>query len=257
MSGSGTAVIIPPGTNTGAAAGVPAAMGNAAFLPRGVPTMEQLLAWYSVNRKGWEAVRQSEYDSNAYAAAGVNSLAFFQVPQGSGTGFGGAAKTPSDTSMVLSGQLPAQQEFVVESISVEFWPTTPTVAAQMPAAYGAAAIAQIINDAYIFTRSGNLTFFIGSKNYVVEGPMNKFPSMTNFHLDAALSDATTAAASSQSRIAYGYSVGKPYMLSPLKILLISNQNFNVTLWWPEGAQAITNPARVFVRLQGMLFRASQ
>lgn len=239
------------------AGGLPATMAQAMILPRGVPTMEQIIAWYSVNRRGWEALRQNFYDSNAYPAAGSQALAFFQVPKGQGTGFGGAAKTPSDTNMDLAGQLPAQQEFVVESISVEFWPTTPTVAAQMPAAFGAQAISQIINDAFIFTRSGNLTFFIGSKNYVVEGPMNKFPSKQNFHLDAALSDTSTAGANLQSRIAYGYAVGEPYRLSPLKILLISNQNFNVTLNWQEGVQAITNPARVFVRLNGMLFRASQ
>lgn len=252
MSGSGQQVVPNPVTG-----GLPSNMANAIFLPKGVPTMEQIIAWYSVNRRGYEAIRQNFYDSNAYPAAGVQALAFFQVPKGQGTGFGGAAKTPSDTNMDLAGQLPAQQEFVVESISVEFWPTTPTVAAQMPAAFGAQAIAQVVNDAYIFTRSGNLTFFIGSKNYVVEGPMNKFPSKQNFHLDAALSDATTAGSAFQSRVAYGYALGEPYRLSPLKILLISNQNFNVTLNWQEGVQAITNPARVFVRLNGMLFRASQ
>lgn len=226
-------------------------------LPRGVPSMDQIVSWYAVNRPAWEAVRQNLYDSVAYPAAGSLSLAFFQVPQGQGTGFGGAAKTISDTNMQLAGQLPANQEFVVESIQVEFWPTTPTVAAQMPAAFGAQAIAQIINDAYIFERSGNLTFFIGSKNYVQEGPMNKFPSEQNFHLDAAAADVTTAGASFQTRIAFGYGVGKPYRLTPLKTLLISSQNFSVTLAWPEGVQAITNPARIFVRLMGMLFRASQ
>lgn len=222
----------------------------------GPPTMAQL-ARYTVNRPGWEAVNWELFDSATYAAAGQLTLNFFQNPEGQGTGFGGGTKTASDTNMVSGGQLPAAQEFLVKQIEVAFWPTMPTVAAQMPAAYGAAAISQIVNDAYIFTRSGNLTLTIGSKNYVQDGPMNRFPSCRNFHLDAAAADATTAAASSQTRIAYAYAVGMPWRASPADLLLVSNQNFVVQLAWPEGLQAITNPAIVRVYLGGYLYRMSQ
>ena len=90
-----------------------------------VPNRAQL-ARYSVNRPGWEAVRQSLFDHQAYAAAGTTQLTFFALPQGQG------GKTASDTNMVAAGQLPANQEFLVQSIEVLLFPTTPTVAAAIP-----------------------------------------------------------------------------------------------------------------------------
>lgn len=222
----------------------------------GVPSYDSLSA-YNVNRDGWEAIKQSLYDSQAYAAAGATSLSFFQLPVGQGTGFGGAAKTFSDTNILSPGQMPANQEFLIQSVEVSFFPTTPTVAAQMPAAFGAQAIAQIVNDAYIFYRAGNLNLIIGSKSYLQEGPLLRFPPKAYFEVHAALADVTTAGANLQSRIAYATARGRPYMLQPANLRLVSNQNFNCQLSWPEGLQAITNPARIFVILDGILYRRSQ
>lgn len=219
-------------------------------MANGVPNRQQL-AKYNVNRPGWEAIRATLYDFQAYPAAGSLNLQFFAIPNGQG------GKTFSDTNMALAGQLPANINFLVQSIEVVFFPTTPTVAAQMPAAFGAQAIAQIVNDAYIFRRSGNLEFIVGSKPYLQDAPMCKFPSKTYYQLDAALADVTTAGAALQSRIAYGDAKGRPYLLSPADLLLESNQNFSVFLRWPEGLQAITNPARVGVVLDGILYRRSQ
>lgn len=222
-----------------------------------VPNRGQL-AKYSVNREGWEAIRQSLYDFQQYAAAGHTQLSFFNLPVGQGTSYaGGGTKNLSDTNMTLAGQLPANQEFLVQSVEVVFIPTTPTVAAAMPAAFGAQVAAVQVNDAYIFRRSGNLAFIIGSKPYLQEAPMARFPAKTHFCLEAALADVTTAGANLQSRIATAYQTGRPYLLSPVDLLLVQNQNFNVTLNWPEGAQAIINPARVGVILDGILYRKSQ
>lgn len=229
-------------------------VGNA---PNGVPSYDALSA-YNVNRDGWEAIKQSIYDSQAYAAAGATSLSFFQLPVGQGTGFGGAAKTFSDTNILSPGSMPANQEFLIQSVEVNFFPSTPTVAAQMPAAFGAQAIAQIVNDAFIFYRAGNLNLIIGSKSYLQEGPLLRFPPKAYFEVtSAALSDVTTAGAALQSRIAYATARGRPYMLQPANLRLVSNQNFNCQLSWPEGLQAITNPGRIFVILDGILYRRSQ
>lgn len=209
------------------------------------------LSKYVVNREGWEAIRQTLYDHNAYPAAGVTTLNFFAQP------IGQAGKTLSDTNLTLAGQLPTNIEFLATSIEVHFFPTTPTVAAQMPAAFGAQAAAELVNDSYIFYRSGNLVFLVGSKDYLQEGPLVKFPPKTSFTVRGALADATTAGADLQSRIAYPWVCGRPYMLSPANVLLTSNQNFNVSLNWPEGLQAIANPARVGVYLDGILYRRSQ
>lgn len=240
-------------TMQAAPGGMPMAPSNAIALP--IPNRSQLDA-FNVNREGWEGFTNTLYDSAAYLAAGHTQLNFFSTPIGQGTGFGGGAKSATDTNMTLAGQMPANQEFLVQSIEVMFCPTTPTVAAQMPAAFGAQAIAQIINDAYIFYRAGNLNFVIGSKSYCFEAPLMKFPSKAFFELHAAVADVTTAGAALQSRIAFGTARGRPYLLkAPLRI--VSNQNFNLSLNWPEGVQAITTPARVVVTLDGVFYRRSQ
>lgn len=216
----------------------------------GVPTRADL-ARYQVNRPGWEAIRQTLYDYQAYAAAGQTQLSFFQAPVGQ------SGKTLSDTNMTLAGQLPANQEFLVQSVELLFLPTTPTVAAQLPSAFGADAVQALVNDAYIFGRAGNLNFTVGSKPYLQEAPLGRFPPKANFDVAAGLSSSTTAAAALQTRTGFGKWVGRPYLLTPAEILLVSNQNFVVTLAWPEGVQAIANPARVGVILDGILYRRSQ
>jgi hypothetical protein len=220
-----------------------------------VPNRSQLDA-YNVNRDGWEAITNTLYDSLPYPAAGLLVASFFTTPIGQGVGFGGGVKSFSDTNMTNPGSLPANQEFLITSIELLFSPTTPTVAAAMPAFFGAQAAAVLINDAYIFYRAGNLTLTIGSKAYCQEAPLMKFPAKAYFHLDAALSDATTAGAAFQNKISFGTARGRPYLLkAPLR--LVSNQNFSVVLNWPEGLQVISNPARVTVSLDGILYRRSQ
>lgn len=214
-----------------------------------VPNRAQL-SKYSVNREGWEAIRQSLYDYQVYAAAGQSQLSFFTSPLG-------GTRTLTDTNMTLAGQLPKNQEFLIQSIEVFFSPTTPTVVAQMPAAFGAAAIAQVVNDAYIVGRGGNLVLTIGSKPYLQEAPLGRFPQKASFGVEGAASDTSTAGASLQARIVFGKWQGRPYLLDPAPLLLPENQNFSVALSWPEGVQAITNPGRIGVILDGILYRRSQ
>lgn len=214
-----------------------------------VPNRAQL-SKYTVNRPGWEAIRQSLYDYQVYAATGHSQLSFFTSPLG-------GTRTLTDTNMTLAGQLPKNQEFLVQSVEVFFSPTTPTVAAQMPAAFGAQAISQIVNDCYIVGRGGNLVFTIGSKPYLQEAPLGRFPQKASFTVEGAAADVSTAGASFQSRIMFGKWGGRPYLLDPAALLLPENQNFSVALSWPEGVQAIANPGRIGVILDGILYRRSQ
>lgn len=208
------------------------------------------LSKFVVNRAGWEAIKQTFYDFQAYAAAGVTTLNFFALPVGQG------GKTLSDTNMTLAGQLPTNQEFLVTGIQVYFLAGTPTVAKSMPSIFGAPAIASNVNDAYIFRRQGHLIFTIGSKDYLQEAPLFKFPQKNSFHAEAGYAG-TTALSAGARATTYGDANGAPYMLSPANLLLTSNQNFSVSLNWPEGVQAITDPARVGVVLDGILYRRSQ
>lgn len=218
--------------------------------PGGVPSLSDLQR-YAVNRDGWEAVRQTLYDYQAYAAAGQSQLSFFQVPVGQ------SSKTLSDTNMTNAGILPANQAFLVESIEVQFFPTVPAVAASNPSSFGAPALAALVNDSYLVSRTGNLVLTIGSKPYLSEAPLGKFPPKTHFQVHGAQSDSTTAGAAQATRTVFGFWAGRPYLVSPVKLLLIATQNFSVTLNWPEGVQAITNPARIGVVLDGILYRKSQ
>ncbi len=212
--------------------------------PRSISEFQKFV----VNRPGWEIIRQGLYDRQAYPAAGATQLNFFTAAPG--------GRTLSDTNMTLAGQLPTNQNFLIQSIEILFFPTTPTVAAQMPAVFGAQAVAAIINDAYIFRRAGNLNLNIGSKSYLQEAPLGKFPASQQFHLEAAAADVSTAGANFQTRIAFADMIGRPYLVDP-NITLVENQNFSVSLNWPEGVQAITNPASVYVTLAGVLARRSQ
>jgi len=214
-----------------------------------VPNIAQL-ATFQVTLPGYEAITQSLYDRLTYAAAGQTQLGFFATPNGQG------GKTLSDTNMQLAGQLAANNQFLIQSVELRFVPTTPTVAAAMPAAFGAGAVAVQVNDSYIFYRAGNLVLNIGNKVYLQEAPLGKFPSKAYFTVNAAVADATTAAANLQSRIAYGHSDGRPYLLKA-PLLLEQNQSFGVTLNWPEGVQAISNPAQVQCVLDGIFYRKSQ
>lgn len=228
----------------------------------GIPVLASLAAAgnYSVNLNSYEALTQSLYDSGAYPTAGLAQLTFFQYAVGAGTGvISNAAKTLEDTNMQFGGALPAMQAYIVCSIEVEYQPGISSAgfaAAELPSVFGAQLAANQVNDAYKVRSTGWLNFNIGSKSYMNEGPLMKFPASNDFEIDAAVCDATTAAASSQSRIAYGKAVGPAYLLSPNNLLLVPQQNFNVTLNWST-VETVTAAGRIFVRLMGQLLRAAQ
>jgi hypothetical protein len=221
----------------------------------GFPSFQQAANAYAVTTGGWEAIRQSLYDSQQYVAAGSTNLSFFNIPLGQGTSWTGTgAKNLEDTNMQLAGQLPQNNAMLVQSIEVEFWPVTPTVAADMPSINVTPSVVYpTINDVYIFRRAGSLIFNVGNKQYLQEAPLAKFPGKTSFHLDAAVADAD-AAAVKQTVIAFADVIGRPYGVQGL--FLQPTQAFNIQLAWGT-AQAIVNPARVFVRLDGIFYRQSQ
>lgn len=232
-----------------------AAAAAAAAIASPIPTRSQLDA-YNVNRQGWEGITQALYDSNAYPAAGQNVLSFFNLPIGQGTGVGGGTKTLSDTNMTLAGQMAANTEFLIQSIEVIFQPSRPAVAGGNPSEFHVAAINPLVNDSYLFWQGGNLVLTIGSKDYLQEGPLGVFPPKAWFEVQGAYSDTTTAGLGQTNQLNFASARGRPYLLKAA-LRLVSNQNFGVTLNWPEGKAAITNPARVFVRLDGVFYRRSQ
>lgn len=210
-----------------------------------VPSIDDLTK-YSVNRGGqYEVIGSSLYDFTTYALAGQTELNFFQTPQGQG------GKTLADTNMEAAGSLPAPKNFLATSIEINFWPGV------NPGVFGAQAAPLYLNDTFALAKSGYLEFYIGSKNYVQEGPLNVFPAQNGLVVAAAAADATTAGANMQTLVDYANMGGKPYVFAS-PIALVSNQNFRVSLKWPTAVPLPSGAnARIGVRLRGFLYRLSQ
>jgi len=212
-----------------------------------VPTLKDLKA-FEVNRSdSQEVIRQSLYDFQTYDAAnGHSTINFFQVPVGQ------SSKTLEDTNMEIAGSLPSPKRFLAESVEVFFFP------GDDPSSFGAQAANDFVNDVYKVLKTGYLRLFIGSKDYLIEGPLLRFPQKVCFDFDSALSDATTAGSDAQSVIAYATAKGRPYRLQP-PVLIPPTQNFKVEIAWPNGAQSLNsaNDAKIGVVLDGLLYRLSQ
>jgi hypothetical protein len=231
-----------------------------------IPSLSQLQT-YSVNRAGAEGLRQTLFDFLLYPTPGQTQLNFFALPQGQGItsalgGTVGTSKTIGDTNMNVSGMLPAGQSYLITSIEALFFAGTSATANTFTlaapgvfAAIAAAAVVAQINDVATFYSGGNLNLFIGSKSYLSESPLMRFPPKTQLTIDAAV--ASNSATLGESAVASAKISGRPYMVEP-PIYLENNQNFVVSMNWPG---AVATPSgfngRVGVILDGYLYRNSQ
>ena len=223
----------------------------------GVPTKQEMMR-YSVNRPGaQEVVRQSLYDFQTYDATnGHSTLTFFQVPAGQ------SSKTKEDTNMELAGTLPAPKNMLVQSIEIRFYPgVNPSTVNNNDADFDLTS-AEFINDVYTLAKKGFLRLFIGSKDYLLEAPLDRFPAKSYLNVAAATAAAYTQASGAdgarQANVQYATLGGRPYNLVP-PITLPATQNFSVSLEWPGGAQALPSgvDGRIGIILDGLLFRLSQ
>ncbi len=211
-----------------------------------VPSLVDLQS-FDVNRRGeYEGIRQSLYDSATYAAAGQTQLQFFQTPRGQ------SSKTAADTNIESAGQLPQPKNFLVESIEIYLYPGVD------PVQEGTTLTeSEFTNDVYTVAKSGSLNFFIGSKTYLEEAPLNRFPPKTKLDASFAVHFTQATAADQQQTMDYAAWCGRPYYLDP-PVLLVPNQNFTVALNWPAVVALPSGAdAKVFVVLDGILYRQSQ
>lgn len=208
------------------------------------PSLRQL-EQYNVNVEGQpEVIYQPIYDFQVYPAAGVTELAFYAVPQGQ------AAKTFDDTNMELAAALPVPVNMAITDMQVWFFPGTVVSAT-------GAIVAANWNDSEAVLTGGNLQLVIGSKEYLVDAPLMKFPPTSRLAGQAALSDTTTAAAARVTVIDYASAAGRTYDLVPLR--LISQQNFVVRLRFDNGVIATpsTVAGRIGVTMGGFRYRLAQ
>lgn len=212
------------------------------------PSIQQLER-YNVNVEGQpEVTWQPIYDMQVYPLAGVAQMNFFAVPEGQGV----PVKTFDDTNMELGGALPVPVNMAVTNVQIYFFPDG------APGRTGAIANTGLNwNDVEAVLQAGNLQLEIGSKEYLVDAPLMKFPPQFRLAGAAALADSTTAAANAGSQIDYSTAAGMIYTLVPLR--LISQQNFSVRLRWQNGVVATpsTADARIGVQLGGFNYRLAQ
>lgn len=209
-----------------------------------------------VNRREKEDVRQPLYDFAIYDLNGQSSLTFFQDPVGSGT------KTLEDTNMDAAGQLPRGKEFLLESIEVLFFPGVLVTNPAVVATAGTPVSVGFLDDMYDIGKSGALQLFIGSKSYLDVYPLMRFPQTTGLRVDAAhgvgSGDAAANVTAKVLSSEYAVWAGRPFELDPV-IVLPANQNFKVTMSWPNGL--VPTPSgvagRIGVMLNGVMRRNSQ
>ena len=205
-----------------------------------------VLQEYNVNRAGQpEVIWQPLYDYQAYAMAGVTQMTFFQ------TSVGASGTTYGDTNMAVGGQLPRPQEFLITGVQVYFKPGN----AVNRSALAVATVLENWNDVndIIFGESF-LKLFIGSKDYLIDGPVGKFPPVFGIGGTAAYMGQTTTADVNGRATDYAKAAGRYYSITPVKIP--ASQNFNVSLNWPT-AIAASVAGTIGVVLDGFLYRLSQ
>lgn len=207
---------------------------------------KDVFAKYGINVMSVDdIVYQPLYDYQTYLAAGQSNLTFFTTPA-SGT------KTVADTNMTVSGMLPAPQQFLCIGVGVEFIPGSAPGAGSLTTA----AAGRNWTDVNAVAKSGSLLFTVGQKQIILEAPIGKFPMPHGLTGQAAMSDATTAAASLFSEIDYARFGGSLYAIVPSAIP--SGQNFAVTMNWPALVPLPSTVAgRIGVNLFGYLLRKAQ
>jgi len=209
-----------------------------------VPNSLQELQQYNPNLPdAIEALWQPFYDMQSYPTAGQTQLLFFQIPQGQ------SSKTLSDTNMTLAGQFPAPTAFLCTALQVLFMPGFANAASNTFAAGTANAN---LNDVVKVADAGFLQLTIGSKVYLTDAPLGKFPP--NFSIGGLQAYAGTFAATNGVSSDFARAIGRYYEITPL--LIPMNQNFSVALNWPT-AVATTAIGRIAVILDGFYYRQSQ
>ncbi len=211
------------------------------------PSLAQL-EQYNVNVDGQpEVIWQPIYDMQTYASAGFTSQRFFSVPAGQ------AGKTFDDTNLETSAVLPVPINMAVTSIEVVFFPGNVIGSGDiLPGAIG-----DNWNDIQAVHEAGHVSIVIGSKEYLLDAPLGKFPQAFRIAGGAALADHTTAAASAIQQIDYAVFAGPIYQIVPLR--LISQQNFRCDLVFDNGVVALPsgNDGRIGVRWNGFRYRLAQ
>lgn len=226
---------------------------------RPILTPEQLASHQAFLSNQRDVIWNPLYDYQVYTgASGHTQLTFFKQQIGQGTTSAPGAtgvKTLSDTNLVTSGALPANNEFYCTGIEVLFIPG-------IQVGRGAVALADVgeyVDDVWTISKSGVLDLQIQNRSYVTDGPLGLFPETTRLGLSASIGltfDSDEQGVETVEEVAYATFSGEGYAITP--VYIVANQSFSVSLSW-AAAQVLPSGqnARIGVRLNGYLIRNAQ
>jgi hypothetical protein len=216
--------------------------GRGGYSQRRSPLPISALQQYNPNRPdATEAIWQPFYHFQSYALAGQSNLTFFQTPKGQ------LANGYADTNMENAGSFPAPTAFLCTAIMVVYMP------AGNPSTTGTQGVVNPYwNDSVLVANSGYLELTIGSKVYMRDAPVGKFPP--NFTVNGFGFTMGNATAANIAQTGYARAAGRYAEITPF--LIPQSQNFNVSLYWPT-VQAVSATGRIGVILDGFYYRQSQ
>lgn len=216
--------------------------GRRGFSQSRSPLPISALQQYNPNRPdATEAIWQPFYHFQSYASAGQTSLTFFQTPKGQ------LANGYADTNMEQAGSFPAPTAFLCTAIMVAFFP------GGNPSTTGTqGAVSAYWNDQVAVANSGYLELTIGSKVYMRDAPVGKFPP--NFSVGGFGYAMGNSTAGVIAQTGFARAIGRYAEITPF--LIPQSQNFNVAIYWPT-AVSTASTGRIGVILDGFYYRQSQ
>lgn len=216
---------------------------------RATPKVQDLERYNVENVEAIEGIWNPLYHYQAYAAAGQAQLTFFQTPVGQG------GLTYDDTNMLSAGSMPAGQNFLCVGVEVLFFAGTAPAVNGVPGGASHLAALKSINDTWTVQKSGRVRFFIGSKDYLIDGPIGVFPAQNGIEGTAA-ANGSTANDTLNTLVNAAAIRGPVYQITPVR--LTSSLNFSVFI---ETNGLVPLPSavagRIGVRLLGFQYRRSQ
>ena len=182
------------------------------------------------NPSAWEKLNQPLFDTLIYPAKGSAQLSFFQIPVGQGTGKDGGPKSYGETNIILGGQLPTGQAFIIKTISLRLFLGGQDVRAER----------RFYNRAWF-------NFDIGSKMYQTGQAADLREGVTEPEISLVF-EPEGAGVTVTAKTGEDWA---PYKISPNNLLLIANQNFRLSVY---DLPPIKTPARIRATLGGELLR---
>lgn len=191
---------------------------------------------------GWLMREVVKFERVTIDADGANNINLFQTTRGSN----GIAVT----NFELAGKMEKEVALAIRRVHIDI------EASGNPAAFGAQAAANRINDVHYLSSRGTLRLTKGSNKATVleAGPLRVFPGNAGLDGMVAIADATTLDAAKQSRVQSVHTIGPAFVLTN-PILLNPDEAYGGRLEFGDAALALPSnaDATLLIRYHGLEF----